>query len=496
MLVGCTPPAASARRLAPLDGASTVAALERLASGVAPGTRVAGVASDARGLKAEFVATDGTRIAVRVAAGDVQCPGCVGAGEGTVVPEGTNPLGASLASALAAAIRAGAVAVRWVEEDPGPRAGLPERLRVFVAERPVLPLTGVDTTSWPDLLLAVLVSGLWLAFAWTFLVESARALRATPRGDLVLLGLATGLAAMLGVLLAGFGPGAFRLNFPGAQYGTATAGLARWVWSIAGISPESLVWKNLVLGALVPAVMAFLVRSASRDRVLAWTAGGLAAVQPLFVVFSGEAGPPTQVVFLAVVALWALLRVLDTGRLAPVVLHASAVWLCTESRPEAVFVVPMAWGLAWAVGKGRRRLLGIVALEAFVAAVSALPWIGRVLAGAGGSQLGFAAASFGRPKYLWRPEHAVWLNPEYTAIAVVVLILCGLVVVLVRRRRLDLWVFLSMVLVAVPTCGLRTADQCLEWVRYVVLLVVFATWLAALGAVEAVRLVAVLAGRR
>ena len=276
------------------------------------------------------------------------------------------------------------------------------------------------------------------------------------------------VSALPRILLATFGPGDLQpklvtaLTESGAnpRYGSAPLALLQMVLTVAPRHFDTLIATNLVFGSLAPLVLAAFVRVAAAPRdsaeetrttdLLAYLAGGLLALQPLTVRHSGEAGHQAFLLFLGLLATWALARYLRDGGLRRLLLFAAAAVLTFQTRPEAALLFPL-WGLlvpavcGWP-GLLRRwpptRAMAAVGVFALLAAL----WVASLRLGLMQSLQAGTGESSSRwlPALADVPRFSILLDASYTSVVALALAGLGLLAGLLQRRRFALWTLLAL----------------------------------------------------
>ncbi len=311
---------------------------------------------------------------------------------------------------------------------------------------------------------------------------------------------------LLRVALATWGPGDFWMNqhqaFSGdgldLRYGSAPIALIDLVF-LLGFRPDfsTLIGLNLLLSALAAPLTAWLVFALRRgsgapDRGSSSGAGGcttcgaapaaglmsagmpwalfaalLVAVQPLLVRHGGEGHRQAVVLVLALIAMAAMADYFGSRRPLWLAVVALAGSLCVLSRPEGLLIVPIL-GLMVVVLTHYRELMrsprdSPALWGAGATLLILIAW--RLL----GELFPLYAPEQG---YLWltpyflRPGHTLWVNSDFVPWPVIGLALSGLVVAVARRRRVMLWVGLSLLGVTHAVGWLATAGPILTSARY------------------------------
>ncbi|MCB9751894.1 MAG: glycosyltransferase family 39 protein [Myxococcales bacterium] len=242
------------------------------------------------------------------------------------------------------------------------------------------------------------------------------------------------------------------------EYGLAPSGLLAPLLLLAP-SLTAIVLVNAIAGALAPAIAAALARAIGLARWPAWLSGLTLAIHPVLVRHGGEANRQPLVLLPALVALWALARHGERGRIGWLLLAACGAALCLGARPEAALLLPLLSLPILACGPGlretaaelRRGRLNSTARAALLALAITLAWsllrLPAIPAAALRGTTGDAPRLLGT---------LLWLDPALTPIPLTMLALLGLALGLRDRRALatlPALVVLSLVVAPYPTEG-------------------------------------------
>jgi len=344
----------------------------------------------------------------------------------------------------------------------------------------------VDQILW----VAMIILSTWGAMAW--LRRGGRTRRRLAAGA-ALMGGAFGLR----IAVATWGPGDLFLNvsevfwgLPATFYGNAPNGLLLMLFRVAPERVETLVAVTLVLGSLSVGV-AWLLASelVPEDRRFPWVVALIVAVQPVLVRFSGEANRQSYVALLGAAALWTWMRWERTGRGLFAAGAAVAATLCAHSRPEAfpiLLLLPLASGLR--VYSRPRRPVSWLTLAAVFGAYAAYY---RTMFHGASNQAVYLGNLSNMEHFFLGPEVNLWLDPAFTPIALIALLLIGAAVGLARRERWVLWAAAGMLGLAFIASSMPTGFagvRQLASARYQTLSVLMASLLAGYGAAVVIRI--------
>jgi 4-amino-4-deoxy-L-arabinose transferase-like glycosyltransferase len=155
--------------------------------------------------------------------------------------------------------------------------------------------------------------------------------------------------------------------------------VALWIQTVSaalfGFSGPSLLVPQAVMGVGSVLLIYLLVRRVSGPGA-ALLAALILAITPISVAVDRDNLPDTALVFVLVVAAWALSRAIETGRLWPLLGAAALVGIGFNIKMLAAFVVLPAFYLVYLVGGPGRwwTRLGRLALATGVLAAVSLSW--------------------------------------------------------------------------------------------------------------------------
>jgi 4-amino-4-deoxy-L-arabinose transferase-like glycosyltransferase len=144
---------------------------------------------------------------------------------------------------------------------------------------------------------------------------------------------------------------------------------------VFGFSGPSLLVPQAVMGVASVIVVYLLVRRLAGP-VAALVAGLILAITPVSVAVDRDNLPDTALVFVLLLAAWALTRALETGRLRPLLAAAALVGVGFNVKMLAAFVVLPAFYLTYLVAGSERwwRRLGRLAAATGVVLAVSLSW--------------------------------------------------------------------------------------------------------------------------
>jgi 4-amino-4-deoxy-L-arabinose transferase-like glycosyltransferase len=145
--------------------------------------------------------------------------------------------------------------------------------------------------------------------------------------------------------------------------------------TLFGFSGPSLLVPQAIMGILSALIIYLLVRRLSGP-VAAFLAGLILAFTPVSVAVDRDNLPDSALVFVLVLAAWALSRAIETGRLRPLLVSAAIVGVGFNVKMLAAFVVLPAFYLVYLVagpGSWRSRIGRLSIATAVLVAVS-LSW--------------------------------------------------------------------------------------------------------------------------
>ncbi len=316
------------------------------------------------------------------------------------------------------------------------------------------------------------ILAVWLVF---FVLGAWLVIRLPPGAPRPwMLALLVGGSGALRLFLASPGPGNYDIHLFTA-YGQAPAALlSAWI-PLTGLTFEDVIFTSWVLGSLAPAAFALFVSEAGGTRRASLGAGVLLSIQPLLVRYSADCERQGFVILLGATALWGLALHLRTRRVAPLLLHLAASFLCLESRPEALCLVGMSTLLIW---PGRPfRAAAIPALLVQVGLAMMTVW-GMSEANPGSNPPGIASLI---TVALSGQRSCLFFDPDFTPVSVQLLCLAGCVMAVRQRWRLVSWGAASLLVVVALTMPWSTSGFTLLWARLRTLGFLPFVFLAALG---------------
>ena len=291
---------------------------------------------------------------------------------------------------------------------------------------------------------ALLVAAALALLAGLVLV-AVRGLRAGRRGRAVGAHLAA-LSATAAALRGFVSPWAFVQEYlhaadhlaalqcgPPLPYGEAGPALAGLVHALTGAGAGAIFGTHWVLASLTPAAVAWLGRELAGRWAVGLAAGWLVCLLPQHLRFSASEALFVPALFFMATGLAAVARHLRTGAWGVLALGALALFLATQTRPEALLALALVPLLA-PRGPGARAGWRALGAWAAVFAVAAA-WLGirRLLPAAAHVEVGAILLPWQR--YLrW-----VWFETAVTPPALWVPWIVGIVVGLRRRRAATAW---------------------------------------------------------
>lgn len=327
----------------------------------------------------------------------------------------------------------------------------------------------------------------WLLFALAVGWQAVNATRRLGWWLPVTVGLLFTGAMALRLMLAPWGPGDFNVNVCLPAYGEAPCLVIRAIGAIIGLSPKVPIFVSLVFGSLAAAFLVPMALALGMDRRTALAAGLLLAVTPLAVRSSGDGERQSFVLLLSILAtaslaVWGHLR-----NVPALVAFLSGGLLCTASHPSALLYLPVAWVTLVVFERPQERLRAagaVLALTGFV--VAFVPVSMKLMHMA----KGYAP---------WRLPGAattVWLNTDFTAIAVLGLMVVGALTGIVGRDRVVTWAIAAAVVVAVPAIRHPIAEMNLASARYQTLSLPMVSLIAAFGITRVLEAMSRYGGRK
>ncbi len=338
-----------------------------------------------------------------------------------------------------------------------------------------------------------LVKSLLLACCWALLVSVLILLAFRHGGNLqvrtmVALLLLFCVSMLLRLGLATWGPGDLNVNILRSQYGAAPGLLVRAVAEVFGLSPRTPVIVSLVTGSLAPVALVLTAEALGRDRATAFAAGLLLALAPYAIRTSGEGERQSCAILLSILSIGGLSVWILKAEVLGGVCFLAAGLLCAASRPELVLILPVTGLLIPFLARSRtelfRGILSVLVLTVIVVII--FPWSREVWVMADGNGI-------------WKlpgPWTAIWMSPEYTSWAVLVLTAIGLVIGAVRKDRIIIWSGLTLIALGIITSAHPIDHLRLASARYQTILLIFQAIVAGAGATWIIGLVAPLVGRR
>jgi len=270
----------------------------------------------------------------------------------------------------------------------------------------------------------------WIAFALLLLDRQLLAAQGRP-WQLSLLALFF-FALLLSWSLSSGGPGDLRLNLaaiwsPGIElrWGPAPIALFRMFrLALGGLQDTTILWCNLILGSLLPVLLALMAVELGIGATAALAAGCVVAAHPLLLAFSGVLERQPTYLFAACGSLLALIGFLQRAggwRLVAFILGAV---LATTARPEGAHVLVL-YAVALLLLPASRRIRAAAAIALALLAVFAFVYTRYALEmhPAGGKSF------WGQAPILW----TVLFSRDFTPLAWIVAWTAGLVVS-VRQR--------------------------------------------------------------
>ncbi len=192
---------------------------------------------------------------------------------------------------------------------------------------------------------------LWLVVV-AYLIAETRHLRKPKQrsGALILLTLfAGGLAVRW--LLASFGPGDLRNNMAHVlraletdylDMGSAPAAIYDLLLVGLPMHHHTIVYTNLILGALSPLLLVGLASALGFSRRVSLFGGIALAAMPLPILFAGTGARQSIQLFLFVFCLWTVARYHLTASRTPLMVSLGSLLLLLQTRPESV-VFALCW---------------------------------------------------------------------------------------------------------------------------------------------------------
>lgn len=323
--------------------------------------------------------------------------------------------------------------------------------------------------------------GLWLLVLGLALLVGRASWRAAPRtvrlaAPLVLLG-----ALALRVSLASFGPGDFGVNLYETRYGSAVTWLMQALEPWTSGSPVRLVVPGLALASLVPVVLLLVVWEARRSALQAILTGGLAALLPVLVRFSGVANRQGFLWFFAALAFLGLVRYGRRREPLALLLYVVATALLLETRQEG-FTVAGLTVLFSVLVLGLRRFdlrLGLATGLALLLAAARL--VAELADSTSPVRSRFTLLANDWLPWLW---NGAVFDPDVTSWPFVGVFALGLVAAYRENRGWFWWLVAAVIALGAPTRDYPIAGVHLANLRYqsVAFLVVAATTGIAVGA--------------
>jgi 4-amino-4-deoxy-L-arabinose transferase-like glycosyltransferase len=163
-------------------------------------------------------------------------------------------------------------------------------------------------------------------------------------------------------------------DLPGAEHGPLTpVVLAPLSWM-----EDYVPWQRLgttTIGVVVVVLVGLLGRRVGGDRV-GVVAAGIAAVSPNFWMNDGVVMSESLATMLTVLALLALIRVLEVDSLWMLVALGATIGLAALTRSELGLFLPLAWLVLARWAPEPRRLLRSMAVTGVSTALVLAPWVG------------------------------------------------------------------------------------------------------------------------